>query len=245
MRLLFAGETIGGSANYYMGVLNFLKARVTHVPSSKILTPSAVSAAHDAFILSDFSRKNMTAAAEKKIAERVARGAGLMMIGGWGSFSGPFGQWRGSRIEKLLPVRCAKGDDRVNFPQGAYPVLRRNHAIVRGLSWKRPPMFCGLNRLSARPRSVTVLEALPVLARAQPALRLQSARSVPFLVVNADPTIRTAALATDLAPHWCGGLVDWGPKRMKLRVNDRVQVEVGSDYVRFISGMARWLAGTI
>ncbi len=245
MKLLFAGETIGGSANYYMGVLNSMKARVTHVPSSNALRPSDISASHDAFILSDFSRENMSAAAEKKIAERVARGAGLMMIGGWGSFSGPFGRWRGSLIETLLPVRCAKGDDRVNYPQGAYPVLRRKHAIVSGLSWKRPPMFCGLNRFSAKPQSVTVLEARPVEARAQSALRLQFARAVPFLVVHSDPKIRTAALATDLAPHWCGGLVDWGAKRFKLRVNSRIRVEVGSGYVRFISGMVRWLAGTI
>ncbi len=249
MKILFAGENAGGSANYYMGVFNFMKARVTHVPSAKTLKPSVLSAGHDAIIFSDFSRANLPAASEKKIAECVQRGAGLLMIGGWGSFSGPFGKWRGSLVEKLLPVRCAAGDDRVNYPQGAYPVLKSEHAIVRGLSWKRPPMFCGLNRFAAKSGAITVLEAAPVNALAvnrpakRAALNFTARPSIPFLAVSSNPRLRTAALATDLAPHWCGGLVDWGTQRMKLRVNDRIQVEVGDGYVRFISGMVRWLAG--
>ncbi len=242
MKILFAGENAGGSANYYMGVLKHMKARVIHVPSSKILRPSQVPEDCDAVILSDFPRKNLPAPSERRIADRVARGAGLWMIGGWGSFSGPFGGWRGSWIEKMLPVRCAKGDDRINFPQGAYPVLRSNHPILNGVSWKRPPVFCGLNRFVPAKDSVTVLEARPVRAQTEGGLRLSSGSAVPFLVASPAP-FRRAALATDLAPHWCGGLVDWGSKRMKLRVNGRIQVEAGDGYVRFISGIVRWLAG--
>ncbi len=245
MKILFAGENVGGSANYYLGVFNRMKARVTHAPSSKTLRASAVSSSIDAIILSDFSKKDLPPEAEKRIAERVNRGAGLMMVGGWGSFSGPFGKWRGSVIEKLLPVLCSKNDDRINYPQGAYPVFNQPHSIIKGLSFLRPPMICGLNRLAPKKQSISVLLAQPLRANAASKLVLRLERKVPFLVVHSDQRLKTAALATDLAPHWCGGLVDWGKKRLKLRVNDGVQVEVGENYALFLSGMVRWLAGVI
>jgi len=34
---------------------------------------------------------------------------------------------------------------------------------------------------------------------------------------------------TDLTPHWCGGLVDWGKNRKRLK-----SVEVGDMYGKFI-----------
>ena len=37
------------------------------------------------------------------------------MIGGWASFTGLVGGYAGTAIEKLLPVRCVPGDDRINW----------------------------------------------------------------------------------------------------------------------------------
>lgn len=243
MKILFAGENPGGSANYYMAAFNWMKARVTHVPSGQSLPPKLLNQDFDAYIFSDFSKGGLSAEAERKVVERVGNGAGLGMIGGWGSFQGPFGLWRNSRIEQWLPVQCMDSDDRVNYPQGAYPVLKNPHPILGKISLENPPMICGLNRFKARKDAVVVLSAAPVSAKASGKLKLKLQAEVPFLVASSGSRIRASALATDLAPHWCGGFVDWGPKRMKLPVNPRVRVEVGNIYVDFIAGMVRWLAG--
>ena len=61
--------------------------------------------------------------------------------------------------------------------------------------------------------------------------------------MSSDEKNRTAALATDLAPHWCGGLVDWGKRRLKLKVTGKIQIEVGDLYVEFVSSLIKWTAG--
>lgn len=65
----------------------------------------------------------------------------------------------------------------------------------------------------------------------------------PLLVVGSDSSKRTAAFATDAAPHWCGGMVDWGRKSLRLHVKDSIWIEVGDLYVRFFSNFLNWLAG--
>jgi len=64
----------------------------------------------------------------------------------------------------------------------------------------------------------------------------------PLLIVDSDSTRRIAAFTTDLAPHWSGGLLDWGKKRVKLSVKKGISIEVGEQYVRFVSSLLKWLA---
>ena len=234
MRILYAGDSrAGGSANYLLGVLRFLRAGVTHVPPGKILSPSYFRRRYDAILLSDFSRKDLPAASERALARQVEKGAGLLMIGGWASFNGPYGKWGGSLVEKLLPVTCVSGDDRVNLPGGAWIVEKKKHPAFRGLSFKNPPVICGLNQVRPKKNSIVVLKAR----------RLQDKKEFPLLVIHRGPRLRTAALATDLAPHWSGGLTDWGPKRRRLPVRGGIQVEVGDRYLRLVSSLLHWLVG--
>jgi uncharacterized membrane protein len=242
MRIVYAGDSpAGGPANYLLAVLKRLRARVTHVPPGRLLTPRHLQPAPEVVILSDMSRRHVPAATERLIAAHVAQGTGLLMVGGWGSFAGPFGQWRGSIIEQLLPVRCLARDDRVNFPGSALITLEQPHRMFQGLSFLQPPAICGLNEVRPTTHSRVLLSARRILAQGG-GVRLEQRRH-PLLIIDDRPGRRIAALATDLAPHWCGGLVDWGSRHLVLPVNSRIQVEVGDKYVQFVSALVRWGAG--
>ncbi len=227
--ILYAGDSpAGGPANYLLAILKNLKVPFRHVPPSKILKPGKF----DAIILSDFSRKNLPAASEKKICEQVRQGSGLLMVGGWGSFSGPFGGWRGSMIEKLLPVQCLNHDDRLNFPAGALIKQKnRNSGVFNSLSFSNPPVICGMNRIRVKPSGRVILTAR----------KIAGGKEYPLFIIDSNPGSRIAALTTDLAPHWCGGMVDWGTKRRILPVNEKIRVEIGNAYVNFVQSILKWL----
>jgi len=249
MKVLYAGDSpVGGPANYLLAVLKRLRAEVRHLPPAQTLHPWLLRQRFDAIILSDFSRTRVPYASEVAIVRHVEQGTGLLMVGGWGSFSGPFGGWRGSRIESLLPVRCLRRDDRKHFPGGALITSRAPHSMFRSLSFREPPAICGLNVVRPKAGSRTLLAATPILSRRNPSTGSLSAalspRTYPLLVINADMRKRVAALTTDLAPHWCGGLVDWGHRRVMLPVTRTMHVEVGDRYLQFVSSLVRWLVRT-
>ena len=62
----------------------------------------------------------------------------------------------------------------------------------------------------------------------------------PLLVVGQSGEGRVAALATDVAPHWVGGLVDWGRPRLTIDVANSF-IEVGSHYVKLFENLLMWL----
>ena len=240
MKILFAGEEpVGGSSNYLLGVLKTMRADVVHVPSSKRLRPSLLQRRYDLFLFSDFPKVHLPVAAEREVVRQVRRGAGLLMIGGWCSFAAPRGGWRGSAIESLLPVTCRRRDDRVNIPGGALIVRQQDHPIVRGIPFTTPPAVIGLNAIQPKAGSRVVLSARTIVSRG--ARVTLSQHAYPLLVVDGTGG-RRAALATDAAPHWCGGLLDWGARRLTIRVAPHATIDVGHLYVRFLANLIRWLA---
>jgi uncharacterized membrane protein len=63
----------------------------------------------------------------------------------------------------------------------------------------------------------------------------------PLLVVGTHGEGRTAALMTDLAPHWVGGLVDWGDgERVKAQAPGSWQIEVGNHYAQLVANLLIW-----
>ncbi len=66
--------------------------------------------------------------------------------------------------------------------------------------------------------------------------------AVPLLVLGVFGQGKTAAFATDVAPHWVGGLVDWGNHRITQTVGDGF-IEVGNHYAQFLRNLALFLAG--
>ena len=63
----------------------------------------------------------------------------------------------------------------------------------------------------------------------------------PLLVVGKYGKGRTAAFASDVAPHWVGGMIDWGKKRMTQKLADGGSIEVGEDYAKFFAQLVRWV----
>ena len=59
------------------------------------------------------------------------------------------------------------------------------------------------------------------------------------MVVGQHGKGRTAALATDVAPHWVGGLVDWGDRRVVQDVAGGF-IDVGNWYAQFFRNLLVW-----
>ena len=72
-------------------------------------------------------------------------------------------------------------------------------------------------------------------------ISVRPAEQVPMLVVGKHGRGRTAAFASDVAPHWVGGFVDWGVERVTESIGDG-GIEVGADYAAFWRNLVRWTA---
>jgi hypothetical protein len=185
------------------------------------------------FLVSDVAAADVGEETLRRIADAVASGAGLIAVGGWKSFGR--GGWAGTPLEAALPVYVRKDDDRVNTPMGTF-LRPRRHALVEGLPWDDAPVITGFNRVSPRPSTETVIEGVLVDAVTSTHARLL-ARPVPILVLGRHGRGRTAALATDLAPHWSGGWTDWGRRAVSVGEGE----EVGDAYLEFLRRLVEWV----
>ncbi|SHF53982.1 glutamine amidotransferase [Desulforamulus putei] len=155
---------------------------------------------YDAVILSDIgsntlSLPNATFYSSRRqsnrmemIQEYVDYGKGFMMVGGYMSFSGIEGKarYKDTPIEKILPVTMLSGDDRVELPQGAVPVVvQADHPILTGIP-EQWPFFLGYNKLVAKKDAQVLL----------------TIQGDPFIVTGNYGKGRTMAFASDCAPHW-------------------------------------------
>ena len=128
------------------------------------------------------------------IARFVEYGGGLIMTGGWLTFQGidGKGRWRGTAVERVLPVSILDRDDRVECPEGIRPtVLKNDHPIFEGIPTRWPP-FLGYSRILAK----------------DGAELLMSAGDDAFLVLGVFGKGRSAAFASSPGPHW-GGMPEY------------------------------------
>ena len=240
-RVLYLGDVQGASARYLVGVLSWLGYPCTHLDMHQS-PPAALHKGKrpfDVIVLSDYPYERLGRESDARIARLVHdEGVGLVMLGGWSSFTGLNGGYRGSQVAAALPVRMADEDDRRNVPSGLVAWPSAGHALVDGLSFRRPPVIMGYNAVLARSTSTVVLSAWEMRFRGRgktPVSDLGAAR--PLLVIGQHGAGHTAAFTTDVAPHWCGGLVDWG--RGRIRAGD---AEVGEVYVEFIRRLLTFAA---
>lgn len=244
--ILYCGDThLRNAAAYLAGVLTSGGESFRYLPSDQSLQASDLATDIRLLILSDYPAQRVAPELQQQIVQRVSDGTGLLMIGGWESFHGLGGNWDGTPVGDILPVRIESGDDRINSDR---PLLVRRtgrHAVTRDLPWKqRPPYVGGLNRLRAREGADVLLKADELTAgRKRGRWKLDLWRSYPLLVVGQHGAGRTTALATDLAPHWVGGFVDWGDGRVPAQAADADPVEVGDLYAQFILQLVRWNRG--
>jgi len=246
MRVLYAGDgNKHGAAKYLLSVLEFLKVDYEYIPSSDLLSPVILKKPFDAVIFSDYRQNRLPVESENRIIQMINHGTGFMMAGGWSSFRGLTGHWQNSKIAKILPVTCLQKDDRRNFSSGAVLQAKEGPPKIFSKSlFQDLPVICGLNEVNAGKESRTLLTARP--------LKITSSKSAkvgvklrfeeyPLLVIHSDPKKKVAVLTTDLAPHWCGGLIDWGSKREKLNF-EGIYMELGNKYIEFISSLLKWLS---
>ncbi|MFF7391230.1 glutamine amidotransferase [Streptomyces scabiei] len=186
--------------------LDALRSRghdVTYVPAHEIPTRVPDTAdgfgAFDVVVISDvgansfqlppetFNRSEPAPDRSELVRDFVERGGGVLMIGGYLTFSGidARARWGRTPLAAALPVAMLDRDDRVELPAGAVPEVVGGHPVVAGLdrAW---PALLGLNEVAVRPEAALLAEC----------------DGHPLLAVGDHGTGRSAAFTSDVAPHW-------------------------------------------
>jgi uncharacterized membrane protein len=144
----------------------------------------------NSFLLTDdvFLRSETSVNRLSLLCDFVRRGGGLVMIGGYMSFSGIDGRARFgmSPLAEVLPVTMLDHDDRVEMPEGlSVQVELPDHPVLGGTpaDW---PVLLGYNRTVPKAESTVVARH----------------GDDPLLAVSEVGNGRTVAFASDFAPHW-------------------------------------------
>ena len=207
----YKGFDAFGSVTYHRGADGFIAALrdlpfdIVHMPAhvAQADFPSTMEALreYDAVLLSDIGANTLLLHPEvwlhsrpfpnrlRLLADWVAEGGGMGMIGGYLSFQGinASARFRATPVEAALPVTIHPWDDRIEVPEGfrAAPSAGE-HPLLAGVPGDWPVML-GLNEVMAKP-GATVLASGP--------------DGHPLLVSGTHGVGRTLAWTTDIGPHW-------------------------------------------
>lgn len=211
------GFSAYSTSSYGVGLTELVEAleqgghEVTHIPNHEAVEtfPWNVEAAspYDVIMLSDISADTLqihpdcfdlgkqTPDRLRVLSDYTAAGGGLIMVGGYMSFSGIEGKahYQATPLAKVLPVEMLGHDDRVETCEGVVPVIENQHEVLAGIDgdW---PFFLGYNQLTAK----------------RDAELLMSVEGDPFLVLGTHGEGRTAAFASDCSPHWGSpAFIEW------------------------------------
>jgi hypothetical protein len=245
MSVLYLGDTsLQGAAAYLAGLIHHAGWSCVYRRSDEAVEEALFDRPPALFVLSDYPAARLTPPRQQRLVQAVEAGGGLLMIGGWESYHGCGGNWDQTVVASALPVDIASGDDRVNCDQPALVRCLVDHPSVSGLPWDaRPPCIGGFNRIRPKPDGQVLLETQRYRAvHDGGAMRFERIGCDPLLVVGRWGRGRVAALATDVAPHWVGGLVDWGAGRVAAQAPGAEAVEVGDLYARFVCQLMAWTA---
>ena len=154
---------------------------------------------YDSMILSDIGANtlllpNATFDTSKKMPNRcnlirdyVQEGGGLVMIGGYMTFSGvdAKGKWHDTAVQSVLPVEILTVDDRMEHCEGVKPMTTTKHEVIKGIPNEWPEVL-GYNKTIAKPEACVVV----------------TVEGDPFIAVGSYGKGRSAVVTTDCAPHW-------------------------------------------
>lgn len=244
--ILYCGDTsLTTAAQYLAGLMTAWGWKYRYIPSHQPLAKTDLDGV-GLVILSDYPAAQAATDLQHDLLELVSRGTGLLMIGGWESYHGVGGDWDRTSIASALPVVMQSSDDRVNCDQPAMVRPTASHPAVDGLPWlERPTLIGGFNRFEPKPEATVLLQ----VDRLRPSFgkgiwSVEVIATDPLLVVGKYGEGNTAALATDVAPHWVGGLVDWGKGRVSAQAPNADAIEVGDMYARFFKQLLASIRGT-
>ena len=245
--ILYLGDDdISRAAVYLAGVLTHFDIPFERVDSTQSPPPDFYAKKYSLYILSDYPRKQFQIGQLEHLTDAVRHGAGLLMIGGWESFHGKDGEYHDSPLVEALPVKMSDHDDRRNSFQPLVVRRTAEHEILAGLPWdEAPPTFGGYNAITPKPEATVLLDAIRLNLRnlqTGETRLISETETIPLLILGTFGKGKTGALATDVAPHWVGGLVDWGDQRITQTVGDGF-IEVGNHYAKFLRNLTLFLAG--
>lgn len=154
---------------------------------------------YDTVILSDIGANTLllptvTFAKSQKMPNRtkllrdyVLEGGGLLMIGGYMTFSGidGKGKWHDTPVQEVLPVEVMAVDDRMEHCEGVAPVIVAEHEALKGIPNQFPEVL-GYNKTIAKEGAFVAAEV----------------DGDPFIAFGEYGQGRSAVCTTDCAPHW-------------------------------------------
>ena len=240
-RVCYLGDDdLGQAAIYLAGIMTHYGIAFDYVPSPRSPDADFTSRPYALYVVSDYPSARWRPGQLDHVVSCVRGGAGLLMLGGWESFHGRLGEYHRTPLADALPVKMAESDDRVNCPQPCLVKKTAEHPILEGLPWHTPAGIGGYNAFLPKPDATTLLVGVHHKVRFEgESAQFSAVGQAPLLVVGAFGTGRTAALATDVAPHWVGGWVDWGDQRVWQDVGSGF-IEVGNWYAQFFRNLLVW-----
>ncbi|MDD4869263.1 MAG: glutamine amidotransferase [Kiritimatiellae bacterium] len=131
-------------------------------------------------------------------SEAVQRGKGLMVLGGWYSYTGELGKggWGRTRLREILPVKCLENEDLCESTEGFIPIPTAAGAKLFGdIDWSSCPPILGYNQTQTIPEGEILLK---VKETGDPLLAIRRIGAGKVLAYTSDP-----------APHWGCNFVFW------------------------------------
>ncbi|NUQ65294.1 MAG: hypothetical protein HUU20_22740 [Pirellulales bacterium] len=240
-RICYLGDDdFSGAAIYLAGIMAHYGLAYDHVASPQPPPESFESLQYALYVVSDYPAARFRASQLLHMAECIRRGSGLLMLGGWESYYGRLGEYHRSALVEVLPVELAEEDDRRNCAQPCLIHKVAEHPILDGLPWETPPGIGGFNWFRPKLETATLLESVRFSVRREgDEYRFTAGERAPLLVLGEHGKGRTAALATDVAPHWVGGFVDWGDRRVVQDIEGGF-IDVGNWYAQFFRNLLVW-----
>ncbi len=200
-------------SNYISDALTTEGHTVTHIPAHGVgyNFPKTLEELqqYDAVLLSDigsntflltdnvFVRGSTQNNSLELLKDFVLEGGGLLMVGGYMSFSGieAKANYQNTVLADVLPVKMIDKDDRVENSEGVIPtIVSNNHSVFQGIDNDTWPLFLGYNQLQSK-------DDCEVLAVIDDDV---------FIAVGEFSKGRSGVFASDCAPHWgTQEFVDW------------------------------------
>ncbi len=244
-KVLYLGDgSLSGAAAYLSGVMAYKQIRFDYRPSDEKFCDDWFNNEYDAFIISDYPSENFTGKQHHHLAERIKEGVGLVMIGGWGSYVGLDGNYQNTPLADCLPVLMESSDDRMNVSSPCLISSETQHSISEGLPFEtNAPVVGGFNAVQAKPGATTVLNmTIYNASKINHQIEFKIGKTYPLLVLDQYGLGRVASFTSDVAPHWVGGLVDWGDERINAHATGSHPIEVGCNYVELFARIIRWIS---
>ncbi|MBI9018993.1 MAG: hypothetical protein JEZ07_17215 [Phycisphaerae bacterium] len=246
--ILYLGDTLlDQAASYLAGVMTHFDISFDYIASEQKFDDALFDKDYKAIILSDYPAANFTKEQLATLASKVNKGLGLLMIGGWESYYGLGGNWHETILTDVLPVEILKQDDRRNNWNPCVVGKVCDHAIIEGLPLNADmPIVGGFNEFVAKADSTTILNVQCYQADPQgEAMNFILRKVYPLMVVGNYGSGNVASFASDVAPHWVGGLVDWGKDRITSCATGAVEIEVGGYYAKMFANLVEWTANKL